>query len=134
MIEQSLFDFPQFQIKDKIRLIEAFGGIGSQAMALRDIGADFEHYKLIEFDKYAVQSYNAIHGTNFITTDIRDVHGKDLEIREREIHLSLYLLIPLHRFISRRQDGRYVKKGLGKRQLNKKRFTLGSRTHFKRAI
>ena len=62
-----LFDFPQFKMTKKIRLIELFGGIGSQAMALRDIGADFEHYKLIEFDKYAVQSYNAIHNTQHTT-------------------------------------------------------------------
>ena len=48
------------EITKPIRLIELFGGIGSQAMALRDIGADFESYKLVEFDKYAVTSYNAI--------------------------------------------------------------------------
>ena len=66
-----LFDFPQFKITKKIRLIELFGGIGSQAMALRDIGADFEHYKLIEFDKYAVQSYNAIHNTQHTTHNTR---------------------------------------------------------------
>lgn len=82
--QQSIFDFPEYKITKKIRLIEMFGGIGSQAMALRDIGADFEHYRLIEFDKYCVQSYNAIHHTNFVPTDIRDVHGKDLAIRERE--------------------------------------------------
>lgn len=64
-MKDSLFDFPQFKITKKIRLIELFGGIGSQAMALRDIGADFEHYRLIEFDKYAVQAYNAIHDTRY---------------------------------------------------------------------
>jgi DNA (cytosine-5)-methyltransferase 1 len=85
MVEEAcLFDFPKLEINKKIRLIELFGGIGSQAMALRDLGADFETYKLIEFDKYAIQSYNAIHGTNFKTTDIRNVRGVDLEIRERE--------------------------------------------------
>ena len=82
--QQSIFGFPEYKITKKIRLIEMFGGIGSQAMALRDLGADFEHYRLIEFDKYCVQSYNAIHHTNFEPTDIRDVHGKDLAIRERE--------------------------------------------------
>lgn len=82
--QQSIFGFPEYKITKKIRLIEMFGGIGSQAMALRDLGADFEHYRLIEFDKYCVQSYNAIHHTNFVPTDIRDVHGKDLAIRERE--------------------------------------------------
>lgn len=78
-----LFDFPKMEINKKIRLIELFGGIGSQAMALRDIGADFEHYRLVEFDKYAINSYNAIHGTKFVTTDIRDVHGEDLGIVEK---------------------------------------------------
>lgn len=80
---RGLFDFPQVQIDKKIRLIELFGGIGTQSMALRDIGADFERYRLIEFDKHAVASYNAIHGTNFETTDIRNVHGADLGIVEK---------------------------------------------------
>lgn len=79
-----LFDFPMFSINKKIRLIELFGGIGSQAMALRDLGIDFETYKLVEFDKYAIKSYNSIHHTNFETLDIRNVHGSDLELRERE--------------------------------------------------
>ena len=82
--QQSIFGFPEYKITKKIRLIEMFGGIGSQAMALRDIGADFEHHRLIEFDKYCVQSYNAIHHTNFVPMDIRNVHGKDLDVRERE--------------------------------------------------
>ena len=84
-----LFDFPEYKITKKIRLIELFGGIGSQAMALRDIWADFEHYKLIEFDKYAVQSYNAIHDTRHTTHDIRDIHGADLEIKEKEKYCYL---------------------------------------------
>lgn len=83
-MKNSLFDFPQVSIQKPIRLIEAFGGIGSQAMAFRDIGANFEHYRLIEFDKYAVASYNAIHGTNFVTTDVRNIHGADLGIVEKD--------------------------------------------------
>lgn len=63
-----------------IRLIELFGGIGSQAMALSRLGVEFEHYKLVEIDKYAVASYNAIHGTNFVSTDITKIHGDDLNI------------------------------------------------------
>ena len=74
-----LFKRP-LSIDKPIRLIELFGGVGSQAMALRNIGANFEHYKLVEFDKYPVASYNAIHGTNFEPLDIRNVHGEDLEI------------------------------------------------------
>ena len=85
----NLFDFPHYKIDKKIRLIETFGGIGSQAMALRDIGADFEHYRLVEFDKYAVASYNAIHGTDFAVTDIRDVHGENLGIVEKDRYCYL---------------------------------------------
>lgn len=51
-------------------------------MALRNLGADFEHYRVVEFDKYAIQSYNAIHGTNFSTMDIRDIKGVDLGIED----------------------------------------------------
>ena len=62
----TIFDLtlPQFQIDRPIRLIELFAGIGSQAMALRDLGADFEHWRVVEFEPN-VTSYNAIHGTHF---------------------------------------------------------------------
>lgn len=68
----------------KVRLIELFAGVGSQAMALRDLGVDFEHHRVVEFDKYAIKSYNAIHGTEFPTMDIRDVHAEDLAIRDTD--------------------------------------------------
>lgn len=68
------------KITKPIRLIELFGGIGCQAQALTNIGAEFEHYRLCEFDKYAVASYNAIHGTSFQKSDIRDWSGNDLGI------------------------------------------------------
>ena len=112
-----------FKIDKPIRLIELFGGIGSQAMALRNIGANFEHYRLVEFDKYPVASYNAIHGTNFEPLDIKNVKGVDLGIVdvERFTYLLTYLLIPLSRFVNRRATSRY-----DKRNRNKVRFALGS--------
>lgn len=76
----SLFEKPIFKINKPIRLIELFAGVGSQAMALRDIGADFEHYRVVEFDKYAIASYNAIHGTDFPTMDVTKIKGVDLGI------------------------------------------------------
>jgi DNA (cytosine-5)-methyltransferase 1 len=89
----SFFDGSQkFFLDRKIRLIELFGGIGSQAKALRNIGADYDHYMLCDIDKYAVKSYNAIHGTNFEPCDITKVKGGDLGINEcvRYIHLLTY--------------------------------------------
>jgi DNA (cytosine-5)-methyltransferase 1 len=89
----SFFDGKQkFFLDRPIRLIELFGGIGSQAKALRNIGADFEHYRFSDIDKYAVKSYNAIHGTDFDTSDITKMRGGDLGINEcvKYIHLLTY--------------------------------------------
>lgn len=82
----TIFDYlyPTFKIDKPIRLIELFAGVGSQAMALRDLGADFEHYRVVEFDKYAIKSYNAIHGTSFSTMDICKVNGGDLGIKNTD--------------------------------------------------
>lgn len=92
----SIFDLtmPYISVDKPIRLIELFSGVGSQAMALRDLGADFEHYRSVEFDEHAVRSYNAIHGTNFLVTDIRDVHGEDLGIVDKDTFT--YLLTRSH--------------------------------------
>ena len=89
--QTTIFDFlsQPFSIDKPIRLIELFGGVGSQAMALRNIGADFEHYRLVEFDKYPVASYNAIHGTNFEPTDVTKIHGRDLGIVEPDKYCYL---------------------------------------------
>ena len=92
MYEQlSLFGLtkPEFHIDTKIRLIEMFAGYGSQAMALRNIGADFETYRVYEIDKYAMASYNAIHGTDFEPTDICEVKGTDLGITEQDKYCYL---------------------------------------------
>ena len=58
----SVFDiFSQpFKIDKPIRLIELFAGIGSQAKALERLGADFEHYRISEWEFNAVASYKAI--------------------------------------------------------------------------
>lgn len=77
-------NYPRFKIKKSLRLIELFAGYGSQAMALRNIGADFERHYVCEFDSYAIKSYNAVHGTSFETSDIRNLHWGDLKIDEKE--------------------------------------------------
>lgn len=71
---------PNYKITKPIRLIELFAGIGAQAKALERLKANFEHYRICEFDKYAVDSYNAVHGTNFETSDITKIRGVDLGI------------------------------------------------------
>ena len=114
--------YPKFTITKPIRLIELFAGIGSQAKALKNLGANFEHWKAIEFDKYAMASYNAIHGTNFEVSDIREVHAEDLDLREREILLHHDIFIPMPRFIGCRSSERHEK-----RQWNTEWIAMGSR-------
>lgn len=84
--QMSFFDMGKtpLQITKPIRLIELFAGIGAQAKALERLNVPFEHWKVIEIDKYAVRSYNAIHGTNFEPTDICNVHAEDLEITDTD--------------------------------------------------
>ena len=45
-----------------IKVIELFSGIGSQTQALKNIGIDHKVVGISEIDKYAVTSYEAIHG------------------------------------------------------------------------
>ena len=71
-----------YKITKPIRLIELFAGVGSQAMALKRLGANFEHYRVVEFEKYAIKSYNAIHGTDFEPMDITKIIGSDLGITD----------------------------------------------------
>ena len=95
MSNQITFDAitkPKFKINKPIRLIELFAGIGAQAKALENLGVDFEHYRICEFDKYAVKSYNAIHGTDFTPSDITKLSGDDLGIKDTDkfVYLLTY--------------------------------------------
>lgn len=78
------YSMPTFKIDKPVRLIELFAGIGSQAKALENLGVPFEHWFVSEIDKYAIASYNAVHGTNFEPNDIQEIHAADLKIAERE--------------------------------------------------
>lgn len=62
----------------KLRVFEAFCGVGSQRMALRNLGIDHEVVGVSEIDKFALKSYEAIHGdcTNF--GDISKIDPSDL--------------------------------------------------------
>ena len=73
-----------------IRLIELFAGIGSQAKALKRLGIPFESHFVCDFDKYAVKSYNAVHGTNYEPCDITTITAADLNITHT--HQFTYLL------------------------------------------
>src|SRR5574344_1284742 len=54
----------------RIKILELFGGIGACSKALERLGFEIEIVDYVEIDKFAVSSFNAIHGTNFIPQDI----------------------------------------------------------------
>lgn len=79
--QMSLFDgISPLKITKPLRLVELFAGIGAQAKALENLGVEFEHYRICELDKFAVASYNAVHRTNFVPSDITKIHAADLRI------------------------------------------------------
>ena len=53
-----------------MRILELFAGIGACSKALENLGIDLEIVDAVEIDKYAIKSFNAVHGTNFETQDI----------------------------------------------------------------
>lgn len=53
-----------------VRVLELFAGIGACSKALTRLGIEHEIVDAVEIDKYAIQSFNAIHGTNFEPQDI----------------------------------------------------------------
>lgn len=63
MEQYTIFDmmYPRYVIDKPIRLIELFSGVSSQAMALRDLGVEFEHYLTCEWEVNAIASCKAIH-------------------------------------------------------------------------
>ena len=46
-----------------LKIIELFAGIGSQHQALKNIGVEHEVVAISEIDKYAIKSYEALHGS-----------------------------------------------------------------------
>lgn len=105
----------QFKIDKPIRLIELFAGIGAQAKALENLGVKFEHYRAVEIDKYAMRSYNAIHGTNFVPGDITKIHGEDLGITETEKYCYIMTYSFPCQDLSSAGKGKGMAKGSGTR-------------------
>lgn len=62
-----------------VRVLELFAGIGACSKALTRLGIEHEIVDAVEIDKYAVQSFNAIHGTNFEPQDITQ-WDKDIKV------------------------------------------------------
>ena len=77
MSQMSIFDGSQpLKITNPIRLIECFAGYGSQALALKYLGVDFEHWKIAEWAVKSIQAYKDMHFPED-NTDYSAEHSKD---------------------------------------------------------
>ena len=62
-----------------MKVLELFGGIGACSKALKRLGINYEIVDYVEIDKYAVKSFNAMHGTSFEPQDICE-WDKDIDV------------------------------------------------------
>ena len=53
-----------------LKILELFAGIGACSKAIENLNIPYEIVDAVEIDKYAITSFNAIHGTNFEPQDI----------------------------------------------------------------
>lgn len=60
-----------------MRILELFAGYGSQALALENLGIEFNS-DISEIDKYAIQAYNQLHGDTHNWGNITKIDEKDL--------------------------------------------------------
>ena len=70
-----------------IRVFEAFSGVGSQRMALRNLGIDHEVVAISDVDEFTVKSYTAIHDNDKVVSQATDEEMQDY-LEKRNIPLN----------------------------------------------
>lgn len=70
-----------------IRVFEAFSGVGSQRMALRNLGIDHEVVAISDVDEFTVKSYAAIHDNDKTVSEVSDEEMQEY-LEERNIPLN----------------------------------------------
>ena len=63
---------------NSIRVFEAFAGVGCQHQALKNINVDFEIVGISEIDKFAIKTYEALHGKVNNYGDISKIEPSEL--------------------------------------------------------
>lgn len=64
---------------EDLKVLELFAGIGACSKALTNLGIPHTIVDAVEVDPYAVKSFNAVHGTNFESQDIKK-WDKDIDV------------------------------------------------------
>ena len=109
MNQTSIFDmlYPKYKITKPIRLIEMFGGYGSQYMALKRIGANVKHHKLIEWAAKSIQAYNDIHVQDY-TDYSKDLSDEEVLNKVYKMGVSLNYNEPTTKEQLKRQNYRKI--------------------------
>lgn len=109
MNQTSIFDmlYPKYKITRPILLIEMFGGYGSQYMALKRIGANVKHHKLIEWAAKSIQAYNDIHVQDY-TDYSKDLTDEEVLNKVYEMGVSLNYNEPATKEQLKRQNYRKI--------------------------
>lgn len=82
--QMSLFDGSKEFHNDKpIRLIELFGGYGSQSLAFKYLGIPFKHWRLSEWAVKSIQAYKDMH-----FADDNTDYSKDMSVEQIKVWLQ----------------------------------------------
>lgn len=78
--QYSIFDllYSEYKITKPIRLIELFAGYGSQALALKYLNIDFQHWKICEWAIKSIQAYKDLHFHNDNTDYSSNLSKEDI--------------------------------------------------------
>lgn len=110
------------ELDKPLRLIELFAGYGIQALSLKYLNIPFEHWFVCDFDKYAIQSYNDIHNTNYKPLDITKISASDLGIE----NTNTYDYLLTYSFPCTDLSNAGKQAGMKKRKWYEKWFIVGS--------
>lgn len=67
-------------------MLELFAGIGACSKALTNLGVEHEIVDAVEIDKYAIKSFNAIHGTDFEPQDIQKWNKENICLKCKRLY------------------------------------------------
>lgn len=73
---------------NKIKVFESFAGVGTQRMALKRLGINFESVGISEIDSHAIKSYAAIH-TDYLNTELPNLNDEEMYVYLEKINVPL---------------------------------------------
>ena len=88
MTQTNMFEYlyDPVKINKHVRIIELFAGYGSQALALKYLGVDYESYKICEWNYKSCNAYKRIHFGN----DNTDFHTEHIYCNITVVYASGY--------------------------------------------